>query len=283
LVIELKREPPYSANILDQGRLPELLSTYRSEPFDLISFTKRARELGFTSSRDLVRESVKEENLLGTGKNARAFKIPGIQTYAVRIPTRLSRLSPNGDIQEYPDPLPNINIGQPVARVASGYLVKFVPGISSTSLAYGLQAAPTSQSTHSSWYNALNEVRADALRDLCKIVNIANQAGLKLDIHNPGNVLLDQARGVLTPIDLRPVSSNGADPREFRNTGLEVAEMLLQVPDIDPYLDNPVNRDLLIPLINRVLDSAKEAGLRVGDGSARQALKICNTLGVINQ
>lgn len=244
------------------NELANICDRYGTSRFSPADFITQLNQNGIKSPADLVSRFCSSENMIGEGKNANIFLIPGIENYALRVPKRLSKVAFDRGTTEVLDPLPDLNLGQPVLKINSSFLIKRVNNALPFKVTReGLELYGKVSREQPGLTVAGQEIKDEALFYLCKVISMANQEGLFIDHQNPGNVLYNRSTGLFIPIDLR---QRGLNPSQSGaatfNTSLEIASLLCggQRNTLQATPDT-------LWLAKRVEKAAKKAGLAPGN------------------
>lgn len=189
----------------DEFPEPKQLEVYRFKRFDLVSFQAQLERVGLSNPDDLIVRSSVTENLVGSGGNSSVYKIPEVEEYVLRVPNgRFGGDTSMGVLEPVDDRLPELNIGQAVARMGGHKILKRQLGVPA-----GVPYGPIRQSAEGILLYQKSLARAAEMPQtsydsLAYLFQLLNSNALNFDPSKSNNILIDEKNMVFNVVDINP-------------------------------------------------------------------------------
>lgn len=220
-------------------------------------FTAKLNTSGYTM-QEVLERAVKQENFIGSGIEGSVYKIPvpKMEDYLIKVPKKHSG-KVKGELVTIEDPLPEINVGQSVAKIGEITVIKKVPGETYLpSLGTYLRQSPKqiiTQYKHATVLAA--EMPQEGYDNLAKLLLELDQKGIRID-NAPGNLLIEKNKS-FNPIDLHYNTNN-------EHSGHNVADTLqILLRDYHNFTEHltPKMAESLHTIVMKTFTAAKKEGL----------------------
>lgn len=226
-----------------------------------------------------------DENFLGEGGNASVFAIPGSEQYVVRIQHRAWTAPTEGDIEPVEDPLPDINVGQAVARMGNVFILKRQEGVPAGLTHADIKRLGLTHEAANADYLQRTSLAASlpqqAYDELAELLEILNEKGYNFDPSKPNNILVDTEKQKFNLVDLDPRDPNS----DYRNN---LTSMVIPLMN-NSYawkVEDPDMEQQLASQRGAILDKAIQASIKAKlpipdeqDSSLNYSFKMANKEG----
>lgn len=217
---------------------------------------KILQQAGYQSTSDFSKV-IQGENYLGSGSLARVYSIPGMDDYVLKIPRNPSEKAYfDGRLEMLPDPFPEYNFGQPVARVGDGaFLLKKQTGMpTGGGTEYWEEDPDGATEKMLLQLEIIAKMPQSAYTRLAKVILLINQRGLHFDSFE-GNLLIDEEKGVFNVIDI--------DQKKIINTLKDMLDAFgLYYVDFLPNQDKKsVAQAFAVKILFKTMEAGRLTGL----------------------
>lgn len=233
---------------------------------DLLAELEKA---GF--DKDKISDICREENLVGHGGNADVYKIPNVEKYVLRVVRWKRGGGEVGKIEEVKDELPELNVGQAVAKMSGAeiYFLKKQRGIPA-GVPHGKmrREGENADPIYEEHLKRAAEIPQSAYDEFARILVAINARGYNFDPSKANNVLLDAEKGEFNLVDVNKRSENSA----YKN---EMADMVIVLMDNSyawRYKGTAPVEDYRKTILGKCIEAGKKVGLHLPEAGKNSSL-----------
>jgi hypothetical protein len=212
-------------------------------------------------SPETLANSVKFENLIGRGGNARVYRIDGVQDFVIRVPSvRGNQVNLKGAIEPVTDVVPEANVGQPVAKLGDATILKRQDGLPAGGPLYSDAKVMGPDAARRIYEDSIKRAASmdqAAYDEFARTLAMLDGKKLNFDPSKANNVLIDVPNGRFNVVDISPRSPNST----YRHSASDMVITLMDNGFINGLADRGIN---LVPSYQQIISKSLAAARRHG-------------------
>ncbi len=253
------------------------------------SFIKWAKKTNFTD--EILNIIYNNDNKIGSGFEGSVYEIPGNKQWVLKVYDNCQytkRLSDNAQITQIQDSVPNLNIGQSIAKIIVPenceyskiiYVLKKQKGKT-----YGIphtnyrRISEETIKKYIAFLSELSDYPIESFKRLIQEVSYSNSRGYRFDCLNPNNIMLDRNERKINLVDVKCYNSE-PETKQFGDIlyGILDGSNILNIEKsrADETLKQEVQKYIDI-IINKFLTAMRECGEKFEETNLLRVLFLTN-------